>query len=220
MSAVEPIAVEESRSSPRKFCAPPERGGCGLEKDLDEFYVVSVNANTHHAKRFWVCKPCYITRTRSYRRARVERARLNPEPPPPVIPFEPLIRASIARTVAQEPHEETGRTRYLRREEDHASARQHAENDMAFAVEAASVAKTAPPPFDTTPRCPRADHAWPTERLCRGYEILGCDGLGPHVHRRCMIHAAETTEQAPTFLLSRRSDTVSVTITRLTVRGA
>jgi hypothetical protein len=218
VSAVAPVVVEESSPFTRKRCALPERGGCGLEKDLDEFYVIRVNGHTQHAVRSPVCKLCYMARNQTYRQARTERLRLNPGPPPPVIPFEPLIRASIARTVAQEPHEETGRTRYLRREQD--SARAHVEQELAFAVEAASTAKMALPPFDTTPRCPRADHAWPTERLCRGYEILGCDGLGPHVHRRCMIHAAETTEQAPTFLLSRRSDTVSVTITRLTVRSS
>ena len=207
MSAV--VAAAQAQQNTRKRCT-----GCGVEKEFTEFYAKGQARGSHRPQNDCVilksyCKACAIVTVME------RRANVRPEPPAPVPALEPLIRASLARTVAQEPHDATGRTRYIRREEDRV---ERSQPEPAFS--APSQVRRTLPGFDTTPRCLRADHAWSMERLCRGYEILGCDGVGPHIHRKCMIHACETTEQAPTFLLSRRSDHVSVTIRRLTVRSS
>jgi hypothetical protein len=60
----------------------------------------------------------------------------------------------------------------------------------------------APPPrhwprYGSTPLCSRGEHPWPIETACRGYEVLGCGGWEPHVHRKCLAHACEEIEGMP-----------------------
>jgi len=63
--------------------------------------------------------------------------------------------------------------------------------------------KPPPPPprhwprYGSTPLCSRGEHPWPIETACRGYEVLGCGGWEPHVHRRCVAHACEEIEGMP-----------------------
>lgn len=59
------------------------------------------------------------------------------------------------------------------------------------------------PMYGVTPLCSRGDHEWPIETVCRGYEALGCEGAGPHVHRRCVAHSCEEIEMAPMGLRRR-----------------
>lgn len=59
------------------------------------------------------------------------------------------------------------------------------------------------PMYGVSPECPRGNHAWQIETVCRGYEALGCEGAGPHVHKRCVTHSCEEIEMAPTGLRRR-----------------
>jgi hypothetical protein len=130
-----------------KECAPPP-GGCGLEKQLSEFYF------TRSGIARALCKEC--ARREASVNCQVASGR--------------AVFIGVARILVRLPPPEP---------------------------------KPPPPPprhwprYGSTPLCSRGEHPWPIETACRGYEVLGCGGWEPHVHRKCLAHACEEIEGMP-----------------------
>ena len=163
-------------------CAPKRCTGCGVEKDATaDFYAKRIGAHGQVILKSR-CKTCTIEDVQD-RRAR---------------------DAGIPQVVIAK------LGKFTRIDDDERAVPAVRVEEIAFVL-----TETPPrpegvalPAFGTSPECWRGRHEWPIERVCRGYEALGCYGAGPHVHRRCPVHCVETTEAAPPGFLPRRQRTV------------
>lgn len=175
-----------------------------LDSERD-FYVLTTNYNTGHSVRFARCKRCHGAEQRLREKVRAplpqrkvldalfpsryplaEVRELRPEVMNESL--EPLARVVLI----ERPHEARGETHYL---PSHRSVKVtlRITHGPDYDIPA-RVVVPAWPAYGTTPICPRGRHAWPIEVPCRGYVALDCEGTGPHVHKRCVVHSCEEIE--------------------------